>query len=50
MNPKTRILKKVEIEDAEKANDVFDMLMGIDVNPRKVFIETHATSAANLDI
>jgi len=50
MNPKTRILKRVEIEDAEKANDVFDMLMGVDVNPRKVFIETHATSAANLDI
>lgn len=50
MNPKTRILKKVEIEDAEKANDVFDMLMGVDVNPRKVFIETHATSAANIDI
>lgn len=50
MNPENRVLKRVEIEDAEKADELFDTLMGSDVEPRKKFIQTHAKSVANLDI
>lgn len=49
MDPATRILKKVTIEDAEEADRSFTMLMGEDVAPRKRFIQTHA-KFANLDI
>ena len=50
MDPKTRMMKKVEIVNAEKADDVFDILMGDNVAPRKHFIHTHAKSVKNLDI
>jgi len=50
MDPEKRKLKKITIEDAEKADEVFDILMGSDVAPRKRFIQTHAKSAQNLDI
>ena len=49
MNPKTRILKQVIIEDAQKADEVFETLMGEVVEPRKRFIQTHA-SQAELDV
>jgi len=49
MNPENRILKKVHIEDAEEADQVFTMLMGDQVPPRKHFIQTNAISAT-LDI
>ena len=49
MNPETRILKKVTVEDAEQANRTFDVLMGSDVQPRKTFIQTNA-KMAKLDI
>jgi DNA gyrase subunit B len=49
MNPDNRILKQINIEDAEDADKVFSMLMGEKVPPRKKFIQTHAKSA-NLDI
>lgn len=49
MNPQNRMLKKVMIEDAEKADEVFTMLMGDEVPPRKRFIQQHA-KLANLDI
>ena len=49
MNPKTRILKKVTVEDVEKADVVFTTLMGEDVPPRKKFIQSRA-KLANLDI
>lgn len=49
MNPETRVLKKIEIEDAQEAEKVFEMLMGTEVPPRRRFIQMHATSA-NLDI
>jgi len=49
MNPKSRLLKKVKIEDAEKADEVFRTLMGSDVPPRKKFIQSHA-HLATLDI
>ncbi len=49
MNPKTRILKKIEIEDAEKADKTFETLMGNKVPPRKKFIQTRA-QMADLDV
>ncbi len=49
MNPKNRILKQITIEDAQEADQVFAMLMGEDVPPRKRFIQTHA-KMAKLDI
>lgn len=49
MNPARRILKKVTVEDAHKADQVFTTLMGSEVPPRKRFIQTYARTA-NLDI
>jgi DNA gyrase subunit B len=49
MNPASRILKQVKVEDAEEANKVFDTLMGSEVAPRKAFIQSNA-KMANLDI
>ena len=49
LNPKTRILKRVEIEDARMASDVTEMLMGTEVPPRRAFIYENATEA-ELDI
>ena len=48
MNPETRILKQVSIENAADADYIFSMLMGDDVAPRREFIEQHATYA-NID-
>ncbi len=50
MNPANRLMVKVNIEDAEHANSVFELLMGAEVAPRKRFIQTHAKSVENLDI
>ncbi len=49
MNPKTRTIKKVFIEDAVEADQTFSMLMGDDVQARKMFIQENAKEA-NLDI
>ena len=49
LNPETRLLKLVEIEDARMASEVTEMLMGTEVPPRKAFIYEHATDA-ELDI
>jgi len=49
MNPETRTLKQVTVEDTEAANNMFEMLMGEEVPPRKKYIQTHA-KLANLDI
>uniref|UniRef100_A0A7C4Y2Q6 DNA topoisomerase (ATP-hydrolyzing) n=1 Tax=candidate division WWE3 bacterium TaxID=2053526 RepID=A0A7C4Y2Q6_UNCKA len=49
MNPETRKLKKVGIEDASFADEVFSTLMGDEVLPRRKFIQTHAKSA-NIDL
>ena len=48
MDPKTRLLKQVTIENAADADEVFSMLMGDDVEPRREFIEQNATYA-NID-
>jgi len=50
MNPETRILLQVRIEDAVEANDIFSTLMGDEVEPRRKFIEEHALTVKNLDI
>ncbi len=50
MDPGTRIMKKVTIEDATLADETFDILMGSEVAPRKKFIQTHAKDVSNLDI
>ena len=49
MNPETRLLKRVTVSDASKADETFRILMSEDVPPRKKFIQTHA-HLANLDI
>lgn len=50
MDPARRVMRQVTLEDAEAADQVFDMLMGNEVAPRKRFIQTHAKSVKNLDI
>jgi DNA gyrase subunit B len=50
MDPDTRTLLAVRIEDAAEADRTFDMLMGASVPPRKRFIQTHARDVRNLDV
>ena len=52
MNPQTRTMKRVEIEDALEADRIFNILMGDKVAPRREFIETHSGNLdmASLDI
>ncbi|MFA5395747.1 MAG: DNA topoisomerase (ATP-hydrolyzing) subunit B [Methanogenium sp.] len=50
MAPASRVLKKVHIEDASYANDIFEKLMGSDVGARRDFIRRHAKEVTNLDI
>ena len=50
MNPETRTLLQVQIEDAVEADSLFTVLMGDQVAPRREFIETHALDVRNLDV
>ena len=50
MNPDHRVMLQVTIEDAEAADELFDILMGSEVEPRRRFIQTHAKNVKNLDI
>lgn len=50
MNPETRMMKKVEIEDGMLADQLFSILMGDDVEPRREFIIEHAHEVINLDV
>ncbi len=50
MDPTRRMMKKITIIDAQKADETFDILMGSEVAPRRRFIQTHAKTVKNLDI
>lgn len=50
MDPERRVLKKLDLEDAYRADELFSILMGDVVEPRKEFIEKHALEVVNLDI
>ena len=50
MNPETRTILKVDIEDAMKCDEIFSVLMGDKVEPRKEFIEVNAKYVENLDV
>ena len=50
MNPATRTLRRIKLEDAVKADEIFTILMGEKVEPRKEFIEANAKYVVNLDI
>jgi DNA gyrase subunit B len=50
MDPAKRLLVRVDVEDAHAANEVFSMLMGDAVEPRRVFIEENATNVKFLDV
>jgi DNA gyrase subunit B len=50
VNPATRRLMQVKIEDAVKADEIFTTLMGDHVEPRREFIEKNAIMVSNLDI
>jgi DNA gyrase subunit B len=50
MDPTVRMLKKITIEDAVKADRMFTLLMGEEVEPRRAFIMKHAKEVANLDV
>ena len=49
MNPETRILRQIRIDDMAEASQITDLLMGSGVEPRRKFIQEHA-ALANLDI
>ncbi|MBO4897950.1 MAG: DNA topoisomerase (ATP-hydrolyzing) subunit B [Clostridia bacterium] len=50
MDPKNRILLRVSLEDAERADNIFSVLMGDEVEPRRLFIEENAQYVTNLDV
>jgi DNA gyrase subunit B len=50
MDPANRVLFRVDIDDAVRSSEIFDVLMGNNVAPRRKFIETHAKDVKNLDV
>ena len=50
MDPERRVLKRVVIEDEDESDKIFDILMGKEVAPRKLFIQTRAKAVQNLDL
>ena len=50
MNPENRVLKRVTIKDAQIAEAIFTVLMGIDVEKRRKFLEEHSTEVSFLDV
>ena len=50
MDPAHRLVRQVKIDDAAAVSDIFEKLMGTEVEPRKKFIQAHAKNVRNLDI
>ena len=50
MDPESRVLLQVRVDDAVEAEEIFSVLMGDQVEPRREFIETHALDVKELDI
>ena len=50
MDPTTRTLRRITLEDARRADEIFTILMGEEVEPRKEWIERNAKYAVNIDI
>lgn len=50
MNPETRTIRQLKLEDAELADEIFTILMGEEVEPRREFIQAHAKEVENLDV
>ena len=50
LDPANRVLKQVTVRDAKEADQIFEILMGNEVAPRKKWIQTHAKAVENLDI
>ena len=50
MDPANRTLVRIELEDAAKADEIFTILMGDEVEPRRQFIQDHAHEVVNLDV
>jgi len=50
MDPSVRVLRKVKLEDAVEANEIFSILMGDEVEPRRIFIQENALNVQNLDV
>ncbi|HEQ3585542.1 hypothetical protein, partial [Campylobacter coli] len=50
MDPSVRRLLKITIEDAQSANDTFNLFMGDEVEPRRDYIQTHAKDVKHLDV
>jgi len=50
MNPETRLISQIHLQDAEEADRVFSMLMGEEVEPRRAFIDANAVYVSNLDV
>ena len=50
MNPEKRTMLQVNVEDAVEADEIFTQLMGEEVEPRKRFIQAHASQVRNLDV
>ena len=50
LNPENRVMIKVSMEDAQKADETFTMLMGDKVGPRREFIEKNAKYVTDLDV
>ncbi|MGI0141075.1 MAG: DNA gyrase/topoisomerase IV subunit B [Candidatus Micrarchaeales archaeon] len=50
MNPENRVLKRITVNDADKANELFTILMGVDVSRRRKFLEEHSGEVKFLDV